>query len=112
MLPKKVHATWAMLAAMATSMGLFEFSPAKLTRRSINQTKPITITWWSWTSNPQNVIKAFEAAHPGVRIVHPTIGGPQRNTLNWQRLWLLTQEHPMSCKSPMIPRLNSWPQER
>lgn len=33
-----------------------------------------TITWWSWTSNPDKVIAAFNKVYPNIKVVHPTIG--------------------------------------
>lgn len=32
---------------------------------------PVTITWWSWTSNPKSVIANFEKSHPGIKITTP-----------------------------------------
>jgi multiple sugar transport system substrate-binding protein len=40
-------------------------------------TKKVTITWWSWTANPQNAIKAFEKAYPSIHVIHRDVGaGP------------------------------------
>jgi len=38
-----------------------------------------TFTWWTWTSNPQNVIANFEKAYPNISIPAPPdygVGGP------------------------------------
>lgn len=36
--------------------------------------KKVTITWWSWTANGQNVIKAFEKAYPSITVIHRDVG--------------------------------------
>jgi multiple sugar transport system substrate-binding protein len=37
-------------------------------------TKQATIKWWSWTTNPQNVIKAFEKQYPSIHVVRENVG--------------------------------------
>jgi len=32
---------------------------------------PVTLSWWSWTSNPKDVIANFEKSHPGIKISTP-----------------------------------------
>lgn len=31
----------------------------------------VTVTWWTWTANPKNVIANFEKAHPGISVPAP-----------------------------------------
>ena len=31
----------------------------------------VTLTWWTWTTNPQNVISNFENSHPGIKVAMP-----------------------------------------
>ena len=32
---------------------------------------PVTLSWWSWTTNPKSVITNFEKSHPGIKISIP-----------------------------------------
>jgi multiple sugar transport system substrate-binding protein len=32
---------------------------------------PVTLSWWTWTTNPQKVIANFEATHPGIKVSMP-----------------------------------------
>jgi multiple sugar transport system substrate-binding protein len=32
---------------------------------------PVTLTWWTWTTNPQDVISNFEKSHPGIKVAMP-----------------------------------------
>lgn len=34
-------------------------------------TGPVTLSWWTWTTNPQNVISNFEHTHPGIKVSMP-----------------------------------------
>ncbi|WP_054968944.1 ABC transporter substrate-binding protein [Alicyclobacillus ferrooxydans] len=36
--------------------------------------KNVTITWWTWTANPNNVIKAFNQVYPNIHVVPQDIG--------------------------------------
>ncbi|WEG14592.1 extracellular solute-binding protein [Pullulanibacillus sp. KACC 23026] len=38
-------------------------------------TKQATITWWTWTANPDKVIAAFNKVYPNIKVNHPLIGG-------------------------------------
>lgn len=40
-------------------------------------TKNVTITWWSWTLNNENLIKAFEKKYPTIHVVWHNIGASQ-----------------------------------
>ena len=41
----------------------------------------VTLTWWTWTTNPQNVIANFEKSHPGIKIAPPPVyGSAERST--------------------------------
>src|SRR5262249_3826598 len=37
-------------------------------------TKKVTIKWWGWTTNPQNVIAAFEKHYPSIHVVREEVG--------------------------------------
>ncbi len=37
-------------------------------------TKNATITWWTWTANPDKVIAAFNKEYPNIKVDHPLIG--------------------------------------
>ncbi len=36
--------------------------------------KKVTLTWWGWTTNPQNVIAAFEKKYPSIHVVRSEVG--------------------------------------
>ena len=38
---------------------------------SASASSKITFTWWTWTTNPQNVIANFEKAYPNISIPKP-----------------------------------------
>src|SRR5579875_1471627 len=54
-------------AAAATLLGVVTSGAATA---SAAPTK-ITFTWWTWTTNPKNVIKNFEKAYPNISIPAP-----------------------------------------
>ena len=37
-------------------------------------TKKASITWWTWTANPDKVIAAFNKEYPNIKVDHPLIG--------------------------------------
>jgi multiple sugar transport system substrate-binding protein len=37
-------------------------------------TQNATITWWTWTANPDKVIAAFNKEFPNIKVIHPLIG--------------------------------------
>lgn len=46
-------------------------------------TKSVTLTWWTFTANPESEIKAFNKAYPSIHIVDPLMGA---NTDEYTRL--------------------------
>jgi multiple sugar transport system substrate-binding protein len=32
---------------------------------------PVTLSWWTWTTNPKDVIANFEKSHPGIKVAMP-----------------------------------------
>ena len=46
-------------------------------------TQPVTITWWTFTANPESEIKAFNKVYPNIHIVDPLMGA---NTDEYTRL--------------------------
>jgi multiple sugar transport system substrate-binding protein len=54
------------LAALAGILAACSSSPA-----STGSSGPVTLSWWSWTSNPKDVIANFEKSHPGIKISTP-----------------------------------------
>ena len=37
-------------------------------------TQPVTLTWWTFTANPESEIKAFNKVYPNIHIVDPLMG--------------------------------------
>jgi len=54
------------LAALSGVLAACSSSPA-----STGSSGPVTLSWWSWTSNPKDVIANFEKSHPGIKISTP-----------------------------------------
>jgi multiple sugar transport system substrate-binding protein len=54
------------LAALTGVLAACSSSPA-----SSGSPGTVTLSWWSWTSNPKNVIANFEKSHPGIKISTP-----------------------------------------
>ncbi|MGH9105524.1 MAG: ABC transporter substrate-binding protein, partial [Acidimicrobiales bacterium] len=42
-------------------------------RQSSPESSPngVTLTWWTWTTNPKKVIANFEKSHPGIKVTPP-----------------------------------------
>jgi multiple sugar transport system substrate-binding protein len=61
---------WAALGgavvALSGAVAACSSSPA-----SSGSSGPVTLSWWSWTSNPKDVIANFEKSHPGIKISTP-----------------------------------------
>jgi len=55
------------LAALCGLLAACSSSPSSTPSSS----GPVTLTWWTWTTNPQNVISNFEKSHPGIKIAMP-----------------------------------------
>jgi multiple sugar transport system substrate-binding protein len=53
-------------AATATLLGVLAGTAATASASS-----KVTLTWWSWTTNPQKVIANFEKAYPNITVTMP-----------------------------------------
>jgi len=53
----------AACAVLAACSGATSSSPAA--------SGPVTLSWWTWTTNPQDVIANFEKSHPGIKVAMP-----------------------------------------
>jgi multiple sugar transport system substrate-binding protein len=65
-LPKRAVVGGA-LAALCGLLAACSSSPSSTPSAS----GPVTLTWWTWTTNPQNVISNFEKSHPGIKVAMP-----------------------------------------
>ncbi len=55
------------LAALCGVLAACSSSPSSTPSAS----GPVTLSWWTWTSNPKDVIANFEKTHPGIKISPP-----------------------------------------
>jgi multiple sugar transport system substrate-binding protein len=68
--PKRAARRSALVSALGALCGILaacSSSPSSSPAAS----GPVTLSWWTWTTNPQNVIANFEKANPGIKIAEP-----------------------------------------
>jgi multiple sugar transport system substrate-binding protein len=68
--PKPAARRSALVSALAALCGILaacSSSPSSAPAASGH----VTLSWWTWTTNPQNVIANFEKANPGIKISEP-----------------------------------------
>ena len=59
-----------LLSAGAVTATLFGVLAASAANASAAPAK-VSLTWWTWTTNPQHVIANFEKAYPNITIQMP-----------------------------------------
>lgn len=69
--PRKLRVLGA-VSASAALLGTLGAVPIWTATASASST--VNLTWWTWTSNPQNVIKNFEKSHPGIKVTYKDVG--------------------------------------
>jgi len=67
MRPRRVGA----LAVAALAVLAMGSSLAAASASTPPKAKKVTISWWTWTANPKNVIANFEKTHPNIIIPTP-----------------------------------------
>jgi multiple sugar transport system substrate-binding protein len=66
----KVRKLLALGATAATLLGVLSGTAATASASS-----KVTLTWWTWTTNPQHVIANFEKAYPNITVKMPPAYG-------------------------------------
>lgn len=76
--------------ALATTLGMSATIPSEAAARHHvavaypkfpKYTKHVTITWWSWVSSANALVKAFEKAYPTIKVIHRQIPGSEYTKL-------------------------------
>jgi len=65
--PTKWAVVGGALAALCGVLAACSSSPSSTPSAS----GTVTLTWWTWTTNPQAVISNFEKSHPGIKVAMP-----------------------------------------
>ena len=63
---------WVALGSVAAAAcGVLSACSGAATSSSSGSSGPVTITWWTWTTNAKSVIANFEKAYPKIKVAPP-----------------------------------------
>ncbi len=72
---RKRAAAVGMAAAACSALVASAAGAQAVAQRSHPHASKVSLTWWSWTTNPKNVIANFEKTHPNITIKPPPAYG-------------------------------------